>query len=39
MPLSEQHKRRRVRNIVLLTVLLGLVGLFYVMSIVRMGGG
>ena len=39
MPLSEQHKRRRVRNIVLLTVLLGLVALFYAMSIVRMGGG
>ena len=39
MPLSEQHKRRRVRNIALLAILLGLVGLFYVMSIVRMGGG
>ena len=36
--LSEQHKRRRVRNIALLTVLLGLVVLFYLMSIVRMGG-
>lgn len=38
MPLSELHKRRRTRNIVLLSVLLGLVGLFFVMSMVRMGG-
>ena len=36
--LSELHKRRRARNITLLAVLLGLVALFYVMSIVRMGG-
>ncbi len=36
--LSEQHRRRRGRNIALFTVLLGLVALFYVMSIVRMGG-
>lgn len=39
MPLSELHKRRRARNIALLSVLLGLVGLFFVMSLVRMGGG
>ena len=39
MPLSQHHKRRRVRNFTLLAVLLGLVALFYVMSIVRMGGG
>ncbi len=38
MPLSELHKRRRVRNFALLAVLLGLVGLFFVMSMVRMGG-
>lgn len=38
MPLSELHKRRRTRNIALLSVLLGLVGLFFVMSVVRMGG-
>ena len=38
MPFSELHKRRRTRNIALLAVLLGLVGLFFVMSMVRMGG-
>lgn len=36
---SERHRRRRARNFALLAVLLGLVALFYVMSIVRMGGG
>ncbi len=36
---SERHRRQRTRNIALLAVLLGLVALFYVMSIVRMGGG
>lgn len=35
---SERHRRQRKRNIALLAVLLGLVALFYVMSIVRMGG-
>lgn len=39
MPLSDLHKRRRTRNIAMLIVLLGLVALFFVMSIVRMGGG
>ncbi len=36
--LSELHKRRRTRNYALFTVLLGLVALFFVMSMVRMGG-
>ena len=36
--LSELHKRRRIRNYTLLAVLLGLVALFFVMSMVRMGG-
>jgi len=36
--LSELHRRRRTRNIAMLTVLLGLVVLFFVMSMVRMGG-
>ena len=35
---SERHRRLRRRNLALLAVLLGLVALFYVMSIVRMGG-
>ena len=39
MPLSELHKRRRTRNVALLAVLLGLVALFFVMSLVRMGEG
>lgn len=36
---SELHKRRRARNLVLMAVLLGLAVLFYVITIVRMGGG
>ncbi len=35
---SEQHRRKRGKNIALLVVLLGLVGLFYLVTIVRMGG-
>lgn len=34
----ERDKRTRRRNLALLAVLLGLVLLFYVMTIVRMGG-
>lgn len=36
---SEQHKRQRGKNLALLAVLLGLVVLFYIITIVRMGGG
>ena len=35
---SERHRRQRTRNFALLAVLLSLVVLFYIMSIVRMGG-
>ena len=35
---SEQHRRRRGKNIALLAVLLGMVALFYVITVVRMGG-
>lgn len=34
----EEEKRIKRRNLALLAVLLGLVVLFYVMTIVRMGG-
>ena len=36
--LSEQHRRNRGRNLALLAVLAGLVVLFYVVTLVRMGG-
>ncbi|PPR10529.1 MAG: hypothetical protein CFH41_01516 [Alphaproteobacteria bacterium MarineAlpha11_Bin1] len=36
---SEMHKKRRGRNIALALVIFALVGLFYVMSIVRMSSG
>jgi len=36
--LSEQHRRNRGRNLALLAVLAGLVVLFYVITLVRMGG-
>ena len=35
---SEMHRKRRGRNIALLIVLAGLVVLFYVITIVKMGG-
>jgi hypothetical protein len=35
---SEMHRKRRARNIALLAVLLGLVALFYAITIVRVGG-
>ncbi len=36
---SEQHRRQRGKNIALLVVLLALVGIFYVVTLIRMGGG
>ena len=36
---SEMHRRRRGRNIALSLVLGALVGLFYVITIVKMSGG
>ena len=38
MPITKEHKRRRGRNFALLAVLVGLVVMFYAMTIVRMGG-
>ncbi len=39
MPLSGHHKRLRGRNLALLAVLGGLAVLFYLITIVRFGGG
>ena len=39
MPQPEEHKRRRSRNILLGSVLVGLVVLFYVLTIVKLKGG
>lgn len=36
---SELHQRQRGKNIALLVVLLALVGIFYAVTLVRMGGG
>lgn len=36
---SDMHKKRRARNIAMLVVLGALVVLFYVITIVKMGGG
>jgi hypothetical protein len=38
-PHSERHRRQRGKNIALLVVLLALVGIFYAVTLVRMGGG
>ena len=37
-PTDEQRRRQRSRNIVLMVVLLALVGLFYVITMVRISG-
>jgi hypothetical protein len=36
---SDMHKRQRSKNLAMLAVLAGLVVLFYVLALVRMGGG
>ena len=36
---SDMHKKRRGRNIAMLIALAGLVVLFYVITIVKLGGG
>ena len=36
--LSERHRQQRGKNRALLAVLLGLVALFYVITLIRMGG-
>jgi len=36
---DDQHRRQRVKNLVLVAVLLGLVVLFYFISIAKMAGG
>ncbi len=36
--LGDRHRRQRGKNIALLVVLLALVGIFYVVTLVRMGG-
>ena len=38
MPISEQHRRRRGRNLALAGMLLALVALFFAISLVKMGG-
>ncbi len=35
---SETHRRKRGKNIALVTVLFGMAVLFYVITVVRMGG-
>lgn len=36
---SERRRRQRSRNLALLAVLIGLIVLFYVMTLVQFGGG
>ena len=35
---SPRHRQQRVKNWAMFAILIGLVGLFFVLSIVRMGG-
>lgn len=37
--ISERHRRQRGKNIALLVALVALVGMFYAITLVRMGGG
>lgn len=36
-PRSEMHRRQRAKNLTLFALLLGLVALFYLITLVRMG--
>ena len=36
---SERHQLQRGKNVALVVVLLALVGIFYAVTLVRMGGG
>ncbi len=38
MPISEQHRQRRGRNLALAGMLLALVALFFAITLVKMGG-
>ena len=38
MTVSEEHKRRRAKNIALALLLVGLVALFYLITIVKLTG-
>jgi len=38
MPLSEEHKKRRGRNYALAAVLLGLIVLFFLITLAKLGG-
>jgi hypothetical protein len=37
--IEEFRRRRRPRNLAILSILVGLIVLFYILTIVRMGGG
>jgi len=39
VPISEQHKRRRGRNLALAAVLFAIVILFFIITLVKMSGG
>lgn len=39
MPLSDQHKKQRSKNIALMVILLALIALVYAISLMRMGFG
>lgn len=38
MPLSDEHKKRRGRNYALAAVLLGLIVLFFLITLAKLGG-
>lgn len=38
MPISNLHRRKKSKNLALLLVLLGLMALFYTLTLLKMGG-
>jgi hypothetical protein len=38
MPITQQHRRQRARNLALAGVLFGLVALFFAITLVKLGG-
>ena len=39
MPLSEEHRRNRSKNLVMLVILVALAALFFVVTLVKLTGG
>lgn len=39
MPITELHKRKRAKNLTVAAILVGLMGLLFLVTLVKIGGG